>query len=217
NYRTQTNLLIKSIEDFKENNVQDSLLQDKLNSIIELINQKNKTFQQVLEVQSKYVESNIYDNARSEIQEIQSSLKDRTVEIDTIADKLSLIERVLTRRNTQQEKRLKLENERVVAQQKQYLDSLNKATEIVLTNAQKTENKLLKQFYEKEEQLIKRNQILTNELREILIEVENIILKNSSVKYENSKNTIDTVSSNIAKMGIIIAIVALIFGFIILI
>ena len=31
NYRTQTNLLIKSIEDFKENNVQDSLLQDKLN------------------------------------------------------------------------------------------------------------------------------------------------------------------------------------------
>src|SRR5690554_2283243 len=86
NYRTQTNLLIKSIEDFKENNVQDSLLQDKLNSIIELINQKNKTFQQVLEVQSKYVESNIYDNARSEIQEIQSSLKDRTVEIDTIAD-----------------------------------------------------------------------------------------------------------------------------------
>lgn len=217
NYRSQTDSLIKSITLFKEHNIQDQLLRHKLDTIIELINLKTQTFNQVLEVQSKYAHSNIYDNARTEIQEIQSSIKDNAVEIDTVADKLNFIERVFTKRNTQQERRLKLENERVVAQQKKYLDSLNKATEIVLSKAKKIESNILKQYYYREEQLINRNQILTNELREILLEVEKIILLNSSTKYESSKKTIDTVSNNIAKVGIIIAIVAMIFGFIILI
>ena len=217
NYHTQSDSLVQAIQTFKKNNIQDDLLRNKLDTIIELINQKTLTFNQVLEVQSKYAQSNIYDNARTEIQEIQSTLKENTVEIDTVADKLNWWDKLTTKRAEQQEKRLKLENEKVIAQQKRYLDSLNKATETVLSKAKKNESKLLKQYYEKEEQLIKRNQVLTVELREILIEVEKIILQKSAIKYETSKKTIDNVSNNIAKIGIIIAIVAMVFGFIILI
>ena len=217
NYRLQTDSLIKSIQSFKQNSINDDILRYKLDTIVELIHLKTLTFNQVLDVQSKYTQFNIFDNARSEIQEIQSSIKDNTIEIDTIADKLNMIEKIFTARTKQQERRLKLENERVVAEQKKYLDSLNKVTEKVLTKAKNTESKLLRQYYIKEEQLIKRNQLLTVELREILLEVEKIILQNSSLKYENSKSIIDDVSSNIAKVGIVIAIVAMIFGFIILI
>src|SRR5690606_38488993 len=217
NYRLQTDSLIKSIQSFKQNSINDDILRYKLDTIVELIHLKTLTFNQVLDVQSKYTQFNIFDNARSEIQEIQSSIKDNTIEIDTIADKLNMIEKIFTARTKQQERRLKLENERVVAEQKKYLDSLNKVTEKVLAKAKNTESKLLRQYYIKEEQLIKRNQLLTVELREILLEVEKIILQNSSLKYENSKSIIDDVSSNIAKVGIVIAIVAMIFGFIILI
>lgn len=217
NYRLQSDSLISSIQLFKQNNIKDDVLHQKLDTIVELIHQKTNTFNQVLEVQSKYAQSNIYDNAKSDLQVIQSSIKGNTIEIDTVADKLSFWERLKTKRDIQQEKRLKQENEKIVAEQKKYLDSLNKATEVVLSKAQQTENKLLKEYYAKEEQLIKRNQILTVELREILLEVEKIILQNSSTKYENSKSMIDQVSNNIAKVGIIISLVALVFGFIILI
>ena len=216
-YHSQSDSLIKKIESFKENELeQDDYLKNKLDTIIDLINLKTLTFDQVLDVQSKYARFNVYENAKSEINEIQSTIKENTVEIDTVADKLDWWGKLTTNRAKQQQKRLQLENEKVVAQQKNYLDSLNKATETVLLNARNTQSKLLRDSYVKEKLLIKRNQTLTNELREILIEVEKIILKNSALKYEESKGKIDDVSQNIANIGIVISIIALIFGFIIL-
>lgn len=219
-YHSQSDSLIKKIESFKENELrQDDYLKNKLDTIIDLINLKTLTFDQVLDVQSNYAQFNLYENTKSEIQEIQSNVQENTAEIDTTVQRMSVIEKITTKRTTlqkQQKERLQRENEKVVAQQKKYLDSLNKATETVLLNARNTQSKLLRDSYVKEKLLIKRNQTLTNELREILIEVEKIILKNSALKYEESKGKIDDVSQNIANIGIVISIIALIFGFIIL-
>lgn len=216
-YHTLSDSLIKKIESFKENELdQDGYLKNKLDTIIDLINLKTLTFDQVLDVQSNYAQFNLYENTKSEIKEIQSNVQENTVKIDTVADKLKWYEKLTTNREKQQQERLQKENQKVVAQQKKYLDSLNKATETVLLNARNTQSRLLRNSYAKEKLLIKRNQTLTNELREILIEVERIILKNAALKHEKSKGKIDDVSQNIANIGIIIAIIALIFGFIIL-
>src|SRR5690606_22449888 len=132
-YHTQSDSLIKKIESFKENELeQDDYLKNKLDTIIDLINLKTLTFDQVLNVQSNYAQFNLYENTKSEIQEIQETIKGNTVEIDTTVQKMSLSEKYFTKRTTQQKQqkeRLQKENEKVVAQQKKYLDSLNKATE----------------------------------------------------------------------------------------
>ncbi|HUH25329.1 MAG TPA: ATP-binding protein, partial [Flavobacterium sp.] len=72
------------------------------------------------------------------------------------------------------------------------------------------------EYYKKEALLVDRNQALSKQLETLLLEIEKIILKNSELKSEASKEIIDNVSENIAKTGILLSIIALIFGMIIL-
>src|SRR5690606_591601 len=153
---------------------------------------------------------------KSELKDVQSSFKNNTVKIDTVVKKQKIWDLITTKRKTQQEQRLKQENERIVAEQKKHIDSINKVTENIILKAQKSENKLLQQYYRKEQELLDRNKILNNEIRELLVDIEKIIKANASIKHQNSKSSIDNISNNIAKVGIIITIIALIFGFIIL-
>ncbi len=75
-YHSQSDSLIKKIESFKENELeQDDYLKNKLDTIINLINLKTLTFDQVLDVQSNYAQFNLYENTKSEIQEIQSNVQ----------------------------------------------------------------------------------------------------------------------------------------------
>ncbi|UUV20561.1 hybrid sensor histidine kinase/response regulator [Paenimyroides aestuarii] len=219
-YHTQLDSLIQNIEIFKQNNVQDESLHQKLDTIIDLINLKSLTFDQVLDVQSKYAQFNVYENAKSEIKQIQKLKEEQTIKIDTTVERPNFWSR-LKNRFKDNEKVIKEvlveENDKLAQQQIEHQRKINAATESVLDKAKKEENKLLKQYYLKEELLIKRNKKLTEELREILNQVEKIIIQNSSINYESSKEKIDAVSNNIAKIGIVISIVALVFGFIILI
>ncbi|WCM43090.1 ATP-binding protein [Flavobacterium sp. CBA20B-1] len=219
-YHTQLDSLIQNIEMFKQNNVQDESLHQKLDTIIDLINLKSLTFDQVLDVQSKYAQFNVYENALSEIKQIQKLKEEQTIKIDTTVERPNFWSR-LKNRFKDNEKVIKEvlveENDKLAQQQIEHQRKINAATESVLDKAKKEENKLLKQYYLKEELLIKRNKKLTEELREILNQVEKIIIQNSSINYESSKEKIDAVSNNIAKIGIVISIVALVFGFIILI
>ena len=218
-YHAQLDSLIFKINTLKANNVQDESLKNKFDTIVDLIRLKSLTFDQVRDVQAKYQNFNIYNAAQNKIKEIQSAVKENIVEIDTTVEKTSLWSRIRTSSSEQQKKqqeRLQKENEKVVARQKNYLDSLNKETESVLSKARSTEEKLLRAYYAKEELLIARNKELTNQLRDVLSEVERIILQSSNNRYETSKNVIDNVSNNIAKIGIVISVIALIFGLIIL-
>jgi len=219
NYHVQLDSLIYKIEQLKANNVEDENLKKKLDTIVDLIKLKSLTFDQVLEVQSKYTNFDIYTEAQSKIKEIQISGQNSKIEIDTTVEKSNFLQRVIKSfRNDEEVKKEKLlnENNKIAQQQKTIQDSLNRATESVLSSAKKNELKLLKKYYEKEELLIERNKELSAQLRNILAEVEKIILETSNSKYELSKNVIDKVSNNIAKIGIAISIIALFFGMIIL-
>lgn len=219
NYHVQLDSLVYKIELLKTNNIEDENLQKKLDTIVDLIKLKSLTFDQVLEVQSKYTNFDIYTEAQSKIKEIQKSGQNTTIAIDTTVERSNFLQRVIKSfRNDEEVKKEKLlnENNKIAQQQKTIQDSLSRATESVLSSAKKNELKLLKKYYEKEELLIDRNKELSAQLRNILAEVEKIILETSNNKYELSKNVIDKVSNNIAKIGIAISIIALFFGMIIL-
>lgn len=213
-YHQQLDSLIVKINQLKKDNLQNEALQNKVDTIIDLIQLKRLTFDQVRDVQQKYQKSEAYVHAQTEIKKIQAS--DKTIAIDTIVEKVGLWEKITTKRESQQKQRLKEENEKIVSRQKSYLDSIKKATENVLTKARKKEDKLLQDYYRKEALLINRNQELSKQLGTLLSEIEKIILQNSAENYEASKKIVDDVSDNIAKLGIIISIIALFFGLIVL-
>lgn len=213
-YHQQLDSLIGTINYLKANSIQDEILKNKLDTIIDLIQLKRLTFDQVRDVQQKYQQSDVFIQAQTEIKRIQTS--DNAIAIDTVVEKVGWLEKIVTKREIQQKQRLQEENQKIIAKQKEYLDSLNKATESILTEARKVDNKLLRDYYQKEALFIKRNKELSQQLETLLLEVEKIILKNSDITYQTSKAIVDNVSNNIAKAGIIISVIALIFGFVIL-
>lgn len=223
NYHQQLDSLIINIESLKNNTIQNDNLKLKLDTIIQIIDLKSLTFDQVLDVQAKYTNFDIYNEAKSQIQAIHKETNQHTVKIDTVVEKSSWFGKLKRRFQDSDEllkQKLILENNKIIEQQKENQEKnqekISNATENIFTKAKKEEVKLLRNYYKKEEQLIQRNKELSFQLRNILAEVEKIILDNSNSKYELSKGVIDKVSSNIAIVGIITSAIALLFGLIIL-
>lgn len=213
-YHQQLDYLIGSIQHLKDRNIKNQAVKNKLDTITELIKLKRLNFDHVHVVQQKFRNSDAFVKAQVEIREIQDS--QNIVAIDTVVEKVNFTERLFTNRTRKQKERLLQENERIIEKQKHYFDSLSKATDLILSKARQTENQLLKNYYQEEAKFIQRNKELSQELQTLLLEIEKIILKNSEATYRTSKDSIDNVSSNIAKVGIVLAIIALVFGFVIL-
>src|SRR5690554_1294002 len=216
-HHQQLDSLIGTISHLKANSIQDEILKNKLDTIIDLIQLKRLTFDQVRDVQQKLRQSGVLDQAQVQIRQIQDS--ENAISIDTIVEKPGFWEKLTTTRKDQkdqQEQRLQQENQKVIERQKKYFDSLNKATEIIMSQARQAESKLLSDYYQKEALFLNRNKELSQQLQTLLLEVEKIILKNSDITYQTSKASVDNVSNNIAKAGIVISVIALIFGFVIL-
>ncbi len=222
-YHNQLDSLISRIDSLKINTIENVTLQNKLDTIINIINLKSLTFDQVLEVQSKYINFDLYSETQSRLKEIQNTRTTQKIAIDTVVEKTTFLSRIkesLTNKDDEKKEKLANQNAKIIQQQeeiqKENQQKINEATENIFSAAKKNELKLLKRYYDKEALLIKRNQELSNQLRDILTEVEKIVLETSNTKYQLSKNMVDNVSNNIAKIGIVIAVIALIFGFIIL-
>jgi len=222
-YHDQLDSLVSRIDVLKEDNIQNESLKNKLDTITNIINLKSLTFDQVLDVQSKYINFDLYSETQSRIKEVQNSSETQKVVIDTVVKETNLWGRVMgSIKNKDQENKEKLakQNAKIIEQQeaiqRENQQKINEATENIFSAAKKNELKLLKRYYDKEALLIKRNQELSIRLRDLLSEVEKIVVESSNTKYESSKSVIDKVSNNIAKIGIIISVIALFFGFIIL-
>lgn len=222
-YHNQLDSLVVRIDSLKANNIENVILKSKLDTVIDFIKLKSLTFDQVLDVQAKYANFDIYNEAQARIKEIQKTGEAPKVAIDTIVEKTNWWGRFkesFTNKDEEKKENIVNQNSKIVQQQeeiqKENQQKISEATENIFTSAKKNELRLLKNYYAKEEQLIERNKELSIRLRDILSEVEKIILETSNTKYEASKNAIDKVSNNIAKVGIIISVIALIFGFIIL-
>lgn len=222
-YHDQLDSLVSRIDVLKEDNIQNESLKNKLDTITNIINLKSLTFDQVLDVQSKYINFDLYSETQSRIKEVQNSSETQKIVIDTVVKETNLWGRVMgSIKNKDQENKEKLakQNAKIIEQQeaiqRENQQKINEATENIFSAAKKNELKLLKRYYDKEALLIKRNQELSIRLRDLLSEVEKIVVESSNTKYESSKSVIDKVSNNIAKIGIIISVIALFFGFIIL-
>lgn len=222
-YHNQLDSLVARIEILKENNIQNENLKNKLDTITSIINLKSLTFDQVLQVQSKYINFDIYSETKSRIKEVQNSGETQKIVIDTVVKETTFLGRIkesFTNKDQERKERIAQQNAKIIEQQeaiqKENQQKINQATENIFLAAKKNESKLLKRYYDKEALLIKRNQELSNRLRDLLSEVEKIVIATSNTKYESSKNVIDKVSNNIAKIGIIISVIALFFGFVIL-
>ncbi|WKW47497.1 ATP-binding protein [Myroides sp. JBRI-B21084] len=222
-YHNQLDSLVVRINTLKEKNTDNKSLNTKLDTIINIVNLKSVTFDQVLEIQSKYASFNIFNEAESKIKTIYNQQPNQTIKIDTTVEKTTFFNRFLESfKNKDDEKKAQLENQnaKIIEQQEAYekekQEKINSATEIIFSKAKKNELKLLKKYYDKEAFLIKKNQELSNQLRDLLSEVEKIVIETSNIKHETSRKQINTISNNIAKLGIAIAIIAFIFGLIIL-
>ena len=222
-YHNQLDSLVARIEILKENNIQNENLKNKLDTITSIINLKSLTFDQVLQVQSKYINFDIYSETKSRIKEVQNSGETQKIVIDTVVKETTFLGRIkesFKNKDQERKERIARQNAKIIEQQeaiqKENQQKINQATENIFLTAKKNESKLLKRYYDKEALLIKRNQELSNRLRDLLSEVEKIVIATSNTKYESSKNVIDKVSNNIAKIGIIISVIALFFGFVIL-
>ena len=225
-YHNQLDSLISRINVLKTDNIQNETLKNKLDTITSIINLKSLTFDQVLDVQSKYINFDLYSETQSRLKEVQNTSETQKIAIDTVVEQSSWWGKLKNKfkdNEVQLQEKLIQENNRIAQQQEiikkenqENQQKINEATESIFTAAKKNELKLLKRYYDKEALLIKRNQELSNRLRDLLAEVEKIVVESSNTKYESSKNVIDKVSNNIAKIGIIISVIALFFGFIIL-
>ena len=225
-YHDQLDSLVSRIDVLKEDNIQNESLKNKLDTITNIINLKSLTFDQVLDVQSKYINFDLYSETQSRIKEIQSTGETQKVAIDTVVEQSSWWgkvknkfkdnEALLQEKLIQENNRIAQQQERIKKENQENQQKINEATENIFSAAKKNELKLLKRYYDKEALLIKRNQELSIRLRDLLSEVEKIVVESSNTKYESSKSVIDKVSNNIAKIGIIISVIALFFGFIIL-
>ena len=225
-YHDQLDSLILRINVLKTDNVQNETLKNKLDTITSIINLKSLTFDQVLDVQSKYINFDLYSETQSRLKEVQNSSETQKIAIDTVVEQSSWWgkvknkfkdnEVVLQEKLIQENNRIAQQQEIIKKENQENQQKINEATENIFSAAKKNELKLLKRYYDKEALLIKRNQELSNRLRDLLAEVEKIVVESSNTKYEISKSVIDKVSNNIAKIGIIISVIALFFGFIIL-
>jgi len=225
-YHDQLDSLVSRIDVLKEDNIQNVSLKNKLDTITNIINLKSLTFDQVLDVQTKYINFDLYSETQSRIKEIQSTGETQKVAIDTVVEQSSWWGKVknkfkdnevlLQEKLIQENNRIAQQQERIKKENQENQQKINEATENIFSAAKKNELKLLKRYYDKEALLIKRNQELSIRLRDLLSEVEKIVVESSNTKYESSKSVIDKVSNNIAKIGIIISVIALFFGFIIL-
>ncbi|MEG1266012.1 MAG: hypothetical protein RSE19_05995, partial [Myroides sp.] len=72
-YHDQLDSLVSRIDVLKEDNIQNESLKNKLDTITNIINLKSLTFDQVLDVQSKYINFDLYSETQSRIKEIQST------------------------------------------------------------------------------------------------------------------------------------------------
>ncbi len=174
-YHNQLDSLISRIDSLKINTIENVTLQNKLDTIINIINLKSLTFDQVLEVQSKYINFDLYSETQSRLKEIQNTTTTQKIAIDTVVEKTTFLSRIkesLTNKDDEKKEKLANQNAKIIQQQeeiqKENQQKINEATENIFSAAKKNELKLLKRYYDKEALLIKRNQELSNQLRDIL-------------------------------------------------
>lgn len=209
-YYRELDTIVKQIN-LVQKQVQDRVIVLKLDSVIDLLSRKKVSFENIIKARKDLTAEDRYTEAFSEIYNIREEIEKNIQPIviqSKEKEKRSGWSRLFKGDNT--------DTIKTTVNYPSVSDSLISAMERILLTTQAKINDKQKNLLIQEQRLLKENKIITDQLREILQNVEQNILALSYQKINESKSRISTASTNIAYIGGTALIVVLILGWIII-
>ncbi|MGL4584133.1 MAG: ATP-binding response regulator [Flavobacterium sp.] len=209
-YYRELDTIVKQIN-LVQKQVQDRVIVLKLDSVIDLLSRKKVSFENIIKARKDLTAEDRYTEAFSEIYNIREEIEKNIQPIviqSKEKEKRSGWSRLFKGDNT--------DTIKTTVNYPSISDSLISAMERILLTTQAKINDKQKNLLIQEQLLLKENKIITDQLREILQNVEQNILALSYQKINESKSRISTASTNIAYIGGTALIVVLILGWIII-
>ncbi|MDM1384187.1 hybrid sensor histidine kinase/response regulator [Myroides marinus] len=209
-YYRELDTIVKQIN-LVQTQVQDQVIVLKLDSVIDLLSRKKVSFENIIKARKDLTNEDRYTEAFSEIYNIREEIEKNIQPIviqSKEKEKRSGWARLFKGDNT--------DTIKTTVNYPSISDSLISAMERILLTTQAKINDKQKNLLLQEQRLLQENKIITDQLREILQNVEQNILALSYQKINESKSRISAASTNIAYIGGTALIVVLILGWIII-
>lgn len=209
-YYRELDTIVKQIN-IVQKQVQDQVIVLKLDSVIDLLSRKKVSFENIIKARKELTNEDRYTEAFSEIYNIREEIEKNIQPIviqSKEKEKRSGWSRLFKGDNT--------DTIKTTVNYPSISDSLISAMERILMSTQAKINDKQKNLLVQEQRLLQENKIITDQLREILQNVEQNILDLSYQKINESKSRISAASTNIAYIGGTALIVVLILGWIII-
>ncbi|MDM1346816.1 response regulator [Myroides marinus] len=209
-YYRELDTIVKQIN-LVQTQVQDQVIVLKLDSVIDLLSRKKISFENIIKARKDLTNEDRYTEAFSEIYNIREEIEKNIQPIviqSKEKEKRSGWARLFKGDNT--------DTIKTTVNYPSISDSLISAMERILLTTQAKINDKQKNLLLQEQRLLQENKIITDQLREILQNVEQNILALSYQKINESKSRISAASTNIAYIGGTALIVVLILGWIII-
>ncbi len=206
NYKAKIDSIIKTIDQVGE--MSDTLQARKIDSIKILIDSKNKNFEELIAIYEQRKVKGVYATAIDELKKINESFRDPNYDRrfskltpefkNTIVNLLNL---------TKEDNARRLTNKTA--------DSLAREVKQVLADLEKKDKKYKREISLKENQLLKNDQIITRQLRDLLATIEANERKEYVAKLERSNHILDRTANFIIIITAISLLIAIIFLFLI--
>lgn len=208
-YYQQLDTIVNQI-DLIQKDIHDKVTISKLNTVKELIIKKKKSFNGLVQARKASNQANFSD-ALSEIYDIREEIEKNIQPIiiqSRDKQKRSAWARLFKGDNT--------DTIKTTVNYPSISDSLINAVQRIFEENQKKINEQQKNLFLQEQKLLEENKNITNQLRDILQNVEKNIIALSYQKINESKSHISTASTNIAYIGGSALLVIIILGWIII-
>lgn len=209
-YYKELDTIVSQI-DLIQKQVQDPITLSKLDAVKDLLAKKKISFKSIIKARKELSEDSKYTEAFNEIYNIREEIENKAQPIviqSKEKEKRSAWARLFKGDNT--------DTIKTTINYPRVSDSLINAMEKIITSTQEKINEQQKKLLQQEQKLLQENKNITNQLREILQNVEQNILVLSYQKINESKSRISTASTNIAYLGGSALIVIIILGWIII-
>lgn len=196
--------------------VENENIVQKLDTIELLLQQKNKSFNEIIDFRKKYLNSQNFNVAFDEIRKTKKVIDQKNTTVpDSLSTKQSWLSRMITSNKTRERKE-KAKEDLLKQSHEAKRDSFARAAETIFTKAIRTEGKLAQQYLKKEEQLINENKNITHKIRSLFNEVEQNILIKSNESIDESKAIINQTANNLIWSGSISFLLVFILGIIVI-
>lgn len=220
-YKNQLDSVKNEINDLKYLIREESTIK-KLDTIQILISEKEKNFNEIIQLKKQYLNSDIYSKAFEKFRTEKKKFDTyANVNIEPIkAERKTLLQRIFNSKDEAEEvARLQKEldvREKIEQQHQNKRDSIALQAEQIFNEAIEKESKLQNEFLKKEELLMFKSRFLTQEIKLLLAEIEENVLANSTKKIQKSKEKLDETTTEIIYVVGFSLLLVLILGLIVI-